>query len=384
MTLCGRQRDIQGIVDDCKSDHLVVLSHEPGMGASSLLKYGLPPAFAAEGAITLVWSDWQGNSFIADLKEAIAEAVRQQADRNFFAETERLDEILRRAHKKTGRPLLLLLDEFEDYLRCHSGSHLSDSFDAELSSAVAGHYAWFVVAIQSHAIGPFERLSQYVPNLMGFHRKLPPLTGEAAREAVLAEASRRSMDVETAVAEALVSCKTVACEGGIHPFFLMRGVTRILDAESRLKSTVARLSTFQLNGGPDRLVLESLDDTLSDLSSTSAELLFHWCKILISPQKNRASLTEKALSDYAGRLNRFVLTTLPQLREIGLLRSVQILDVTRYEISRECLTPILHDWWTRREAALLARRRAQFRVRSISVAAGAIVTMYITWLLFGK
>src|SRR5437867_9012498 len=98
MTFCGRETEIRDILDDCKADHFVVLSHEPGLGATSLLKAGLLPAMKAEGLIAVVWSDWQGSSFAGELKEGIAQAVREQADDGFFAEVERLDEMLERIH----------------------------------------------------------------------------------------------------------------------------------------------------------------------------------------------------------------------------------------------------------------------------------------------
>jgi hypothetical protein len=56
----------------------------------------------------------------------------------------------------------------------------------------------------------------------------------------------------------------------------------------------------------------------------------------------------------------------------------------RYEVARDCYTPMLRDWWDRREAAIIARRRAQFRVRSLWVAGGAILMVYIVWLIFSK
>jgi hypothetical protein len=58
--------------------------------------------------------------------------------------------------------------------------------------------------------------------------------------------------------------------------------------------------------------------------------------------------------------------------------------VLRYELARECLAPILRDWWERREAVIVARRRAAFRIRSLSVAAGAIILTYVIWLVWGR
>ncbi len=85
--------------------------------------------------------------------------------------------------------------------------------------------------------------------------------------------------------------------------------------------------------------------------------------------------------EYAGKLNRFGMALMPALMEVGILRTVELPGGMRYEIARDCYVPLIRDWWRRREAALIARRRAQFRVRSISVAIGSIVLVYIVWLI---
>jgi hypothetical protein len=45
------------------------------------------------------------------------------------------------------------------------------------------------------------------------------------------------------------------------------------------------------------------------------------------------------------------------------------------------MTPIVRDWWARRETNLQARRRATFRVRSVSIAVTAVVVMYVVWII---
>jgi hypothetical protein len=131
-------------------------------------------------------------------------------------------------------------------------------------------------------------------------------------------------------------------------------------------------------------VLESLDGAIAELSSTQVDLLFRWCNILISPEKHRLSVTEKGLNEYAGKWNKFAPRLLELLMGSGVLRTVETPEAIRYEISRDCFAPILRDWWERREAVIVARRRAVFRVTSISVAVSAIVLVYVVWILFGS
>jgi hypothetical protein len=141
------------------------------------------------------------------------------------------------------------------------------------------------------------------------------------------------------------------------------------------------MSTLEAHGGAERLVLESIDGRLAELNTSHRELFFRWCNILISPEGEALSVTEKALTKYSGKLNRFIPTLVPLLMEMRLIRTFEMPETTRYELAHHSLVPIVRDWRKRRDAAILARRRAKFRVRSISVAVGCIVALYVVWIL---
>jgi hypothetical protein len=390
--LCGRADVVREIVDNCRAERLTVVTAEPGMGVTSLLQAGVVPALQRRGFIVAVFSDWQGRFFATALREAVANAVREQAEEHFLAQGEPLDELLQRIRTATGKSAVILLDQFEDYVRCHSNTVISDNFDAELAHAVATRKGMFVIGLQEYAIPAFERLGQHIPNLLGFQIKLPPLSVEAAREAVVSEARGVDLEVEPASLDALTSAtRTVVIPGKkpseekkVHPFFLKVATGVLMDAEKRLKSPVVRAATIEARGGVDRLVLESLDGAIAEFGSTQVDLLFRWCNILISPEKHRLSVTEKGLNDYAGKWNRFAPRLLELLTGSGVLRTVETPEAIRYEISRDCFAPILRDWWERREAVIVARRRAVFRVTSVSVAVSSIVLMYVIWIIFGS
>jgi hypothetical protein len=394
--LCGRADEVRQIVDNCRAERLTVLTAEPGLGITSLLQAGVFPALRRRGFIVACFSDWQGRFFATNLREAIANAVREQADEQFFAQGEELDELLEHVRARTGKVVAVLLDQFEDYLRCHTNTVVSDAFDAELAHAVSTRKGVFVIGLQAHAIPACERLGQHIPNLLGFQVVLPLLTVEAARNAVLSEARAVQLEVEPAALDALTTALTTAPmvapagsvsdsgERKVHPFFLKVATGVLIEAEARLKSPVMRAATILARAGVDRIVLESLDAGIAELGTTQTELLFRWCNILISPEKHRLSITEKGLTEYAGKFNRFVPRLLEMLTGTGILRSVETPEAIRYELSRECCAPILRDWWERREASIVARRRAVFRTTSITVALSAIVLMYIVWLIFGS
>ena len=379
--LCGRAGQVRALLDNCVAGRVTVVSSLPCFGITSFLEAGARPALEREDCIVVSFSQWAGRFFGINLREKVAAAVRHKSGMDFPVDSDDLEAILHRGCRKTGCRIVLMLDQFEDYLRCHAGNDSAEAFDAELGRAAQlMGAAPLLFGLQDHSLEAFRRLQQLIPNLFGGHITLPALTHADAMLRVQREAEWRTLELEPAAAEALTATSAASTEGGIHPFLFIAGLNRLVDAEIRMRSGSIRASTIQEYGGADKLILQSLDATFAGFSSTHTELFFRWCNILIGPDGKRQSATEQALTEYAGKLNRFVLTLMPVVTGTNLMRSLEVRDELRYEIARDGLVPIVRHWWREREATLVARSRAQFRVRSLSVAFGTIVVLYLLWL----
>ena len=386
--LFGRASEVQEIVENCKADRLTVVTGAPGLGMSSLLRAGVAPALHRLGFITVVFTDWQGRSLPVRFREAVALAIHEQGDGAFASAVEPLCELLERAQTKTGKTVALVLDQFEDYLRCHSGTDVSDDFDAELSKAISCRAGRFVVGLQEQELPELNRLSQYIPNMMGYSFSLAPVTQDAAKQIVRATAAQAEMDVEPEAVELLVAAPAAMVPfasgpAGVHPLYAKLAAERLCDAEANLKSHQARAATVLANGGADRLILESLDFVIDSMGDVHTDLFFRWNLLLLTPDAHRQPVSEAALLKHAGKWNRFAATLLPLLQKNGLLRTIELPVGMRYELTRDSMGVVIRDWWSRKESSIVARQRALFRVRSISIAVGAIVLAYVIYLFVG-
>jgi hypothetical protein len=194
-------------------------------------------------------------------------------------------------------------------------------------------------------------------------------------------AEERGLSFEPDATRALINAPAAAFNGGVHPYFLTYGAARLLDAEIHLTSRVARMSTLDSLGGADRLIMESLDARVGELNKPHSELFFRWCGILVSPEGRALAVTEKALTECAGNLQRSVPELLPILMKMGLLRTFEISGTPRYELGHRCMAPIVRDWWQRREAATAAREKRRLRIQALSFGAVSVVVMiYAVWL----
>jgi hypothetical protein len=386
--LFGRASEVNEIVENCQASRLTVITGTAGMGMSSLLRAGVAPALRRAGFITIVITDWQGRSMPARFCEAITLAIREQGDEAFANSIEPLPELLVRAQSRIGQPIALVLDQFEDYLRCHSGTDVSDNFDAELSKAISTRAGRFVIGMQEQELAEFNRLSQYVPNLMGFSFSLAPLTRDAAKQLVEAAAAHAEFELEPAAMELLITAPAamvpfISGPPGVHPLFARLAAERLSAMETNLKSRHARAATVLANGGADRLILESLDPVIGSMGATHNELFFRWTPLLLGPDGHRLPASEATLLEHAGKWNRFVAALLPVLLKNGLLRTVEMPVGMRYELARDSMGVVIKDWWSREEATIVSRQRAMFRVRSISIAIGAIVIAYLVYIFAG-
>lgn len=380
MALAGRHEEVEQLLSDCMAGRFVVLTHAPGMGATELLRSGLAPALRGAGVIPVIFRSWEGRALLTELTEAVADAVRDQADDRFLGQGETLRDLLMRVKRETGRPVALLLDQFEDYLRFHARTDFADEFDGELGQAVNSRSALFAVALQEHSLQPFERMGHLIPNLTGFQMPLRPLSITAAKEMVKALAEAEFVVMEESVAGALAGAVCAKAGEGVNPWLVCQGAKQMIEAAGLKKSTSATAAALEALGGAEKLILGCMDGVFEKLNPTHQSVLFRWFDVLVSTTGYRLSVTEKVLLERAGKDGRFAATLLPILLGDGVLRAVQVDGAVRYELARESLTVILKDWWTRHEAAMVSRARAQFRIRSMSIAAGCILALYVAWL----
>jgi hypothetical protein len=387
--LCGRDADLRVLLDNCTAGRVTVVSAKPGFGVTSFLEAGARPALEREDCLVVSFRDWSGRDFARNLREKVAAIIRRKlstADTrsDFSIEGNDLEALLRRGCRETGCRIVLILDQFEDYLR-QTGVDITESFDAEIANAVRLQGAApILLGVQDYALDAFQRMRQSIPNLLGGQIELGPLTKDDARALMQKTVERRHFTAEPAAVEALVNAPVAAAGDGVDPSLFTAGLNRLIEAEVALRSGALRATTIQQYGGPDKLILETLDSTLNELSSTHTELFFRWCNILIGKNLQRQSATEQALTSYAGKLNRFVLTLLPILTGRNILRTIEIREGVRYEIARDRMIPMIRHWWEKREASIIARRRAIFRLRSLSVATATIVVLYVVWLVLSK
>ena len=197
---------------------------------------------------------------------------------------------------------------------------------------------------------------------------------------MLSAASKQAkIELEPEAAKQLSDAEAADLMGYAHPYLLMTALRRLVAAAKQKGINHLTLEFIAGYGGADRLVCRSLDDLIDSLPKKESELFLRWSRILVTPEGTRFGVSDEVLLADCGKLTSFAIALIPRLVEMGILRKFEKTQGLRYELARASMAPLVRDWAKRREAAMIARRKLLFGIRSVFVALGLIVLIYIVW-----
>src|SRR6185312_9045727 len=268
--------------------------------------------------IVVPFSDWQNNP-VEDLIQAIARharasdgAAQSEAPdlRNLSTSISprlSLAEYLRACYRQTGRHLMIILDQFEEYYLYHPQD---DAFADEFPQAVlqTDVPVSFLISIREDSLAKLDRFEGRIPALFDNYLRVEHLSYDAARAAIekpveqynkQRAAGEQPISIEPVLLEAVLKqvqtgqviigetgrgiLKTDADAAQIETPFLQMVMTRLWDEEMRAGSQVLRLASLNALGGAERIVRTHLDETMSALlperQNIAAEI-FHY---LVTP-----------------------------------------------------------------------------------------------------
>jgi hypothetical protein len=135
---------------------------------------------AAEGS-------WKEEDPVTALKESIRASIEELSpELAREPPSGSLPDVLAAWSDRVGGPLLIVLDQFEEYFLYHSHDEGEQGFAAELSNALSRRLvrANFLISIREDALAKLDRFEGRVPGLMDNLLRIDHLDHDAAREAI--------------------------------------------------------------------------------------------------------------------------------------------------------------------------------------------------------
>jgi WD40 repeat protein len=407
----GRESERRMIIANLRASRLTLLYAHSGVGKSSLLRAGVAARLrelaerrrrerGSAGFFPVVFGAWKDDPAPALIRE-IEAATEYFAGEPVDLPAGRLDEALAAAADRLDATILVILDQFEEYLLYSSREQRQFADELARCINLPELHANFLIAIREDAYaGLGDLFKGEIPNLYGNYLHLEYLDRAAAREAITKPIARFNelhpedvpIEVEDGLVEAVldqvrtgevvldqVGQGTVAADGGaradqeIETPYLQLVMTRLWKEERDAGSRVLRIATLTKLGGAQEIVRTHLDKLLDDLSASERRTAIDVFHHLVTKSGAKIAHSAADLADYTERTEAQITALLEMLcGEPRILRPIPrpagAGGPQRYEIYSDVLAPAILDWRARAVAALeherLQREKADEEARA--------------------
>ena len=440
----GRDGERALIISNLRASRLTLLYAESGVGKSSLLRAGVAARLrtlaqrsvaerGAAGYVPVVFSSWRDeptDELVSEVRAAIRPFATGAVRELPLAP---LHEVIQSAAAAADASLLVILDQFEEYLLYSSREARPRRFADELAACVnrGDLRANFLIAVREDAYaGLGDVFGGKVSNLYGNYLHLEYLDREAAREAIVRPIERFNAEhpenspvqIEAALVDAVldqVETGQVAFEhegrgalasdnGATHGRdqietpYLQLVMSALWEREKQEGSKSLRFATLVELGGAERIVRSHLDKAMSGLSDEERDAAVEVFDHLVTPGGTKIAHTISDLAGYCKRDPEQVQTLIGHLTagDQRILRPVPAAPGDdgrpRVEIFHDVLAPAILSWRSTQTAVRLERekqaaeaaatherRRAQL-FRAVALAAGVLLVVAIVLAILAR
>jgi conflict system STAND superfamily ATPase/WD40 domain-containing protein len=405
----GRDLERNLLDAQIRGNRLTVLYGASGAGKSSLLQAGLmsqlrriaaenrsrnrPPRVAA--AMINSWTPDPRADILAAAVTALQEA--NDSPINPPPAPAILPEALQVLTQHFGGTLILLLDQFEDFLAECWRSGSAGPFGGELAALVdtPGLRVCVLICVQEESLARLDILASHIPTWLARSMRLEHLRSASARDAIVRPIEawnashglqgEHAYRVEEALVDALLQYSSRDSDTTATAY-LQLILKRLWDEELLRGSRELRNITLKELGGPDAIVAGHLDSALSSFSPEERQIVAGVLRSLVTSDGQRKSLTADELTAAPGAEPETVTKTIQRLDDLGarILRSLtDQVGVTRYEIFHQVLVAPVRSWLAAADQRRIEREKTRARLlRRWTAVAAVLVTVAVATAIY--
>jgi len=359
----GRKLDSAVLADNLLARQITVLYGASGVGKSSVLNVGLPNALRelGEAAKPIHRRDWHEPAQLAGW----------------------LDDVVDAARATTDIPLIVVLDQFEEYF-LYAGAEQVKNFAKSLATLIARTDldAHLLVALRDDSLHQLDAMRLHLPGLLDTTLELRHLDEAAVREAIegpIAVWNGRhipAVAVDDNFAEALIAQLRPKDQDGqpvkggrVELAYLQLALERVWEAEGGASATAVRAATLTDRlKGVGEIARRHVEEVLGQLPDASQALCATVFDRLVTPSGGKilyATTDLAALAKVEPGVMDEVLSPLATGKS-RILRAVEQMPggkrMRGYEILHDILARPILDWRTAyQEAKERAAREAANR-----------------------
>jgi WD40 repeat protein len=376
--LVGRDRDATLLCAKVFSARLTVLYARSGLGKSSLLRAIVVHQLEQEDAVVVYHDAWSNEAPLTALKATILARAADLGASPMPSPDSSLAELVKSLGSVTGRTVVLVLDQFEEFLVNHVAR--LDSLRKELGAVVrdADLDARVLLALREEFMAGLEPFKSVVPDLFGSTYRLEGLSEQDVRRAVREPAEAFSVGCEPAMIDLLLAdlhaeeaTRSDQSQVSIELPFLQL-VCREMWQASRRPPVQDLTSDLYRNLGGAEGILGSYVASVMPKSYRQRLLAARLFRFLAPPSGLKMSYTS---DDFAALMNEQPGRMLTELRRLARERILNVREFRgkeRFELVHDTLIRVLGPW---RDRVLRRWRRTKQVIAASAVLAGAAVIL---------
>ncbi len=328
----GRMEESQRLTNRILAHRVVILHGESGSGKTSLLQAGVSPLLAQQRAALALCAPAPAQPLLDLIRDAFSASDDQGPDVP-LAGTSSLADLIRARQRAQEGPVVLAIDQFEQFLLLYSPAERAAAV-AALADLAADRSLdlRLVLVIRDDFLGRLQTFESRWPGLLDVRFRLDRLGREEARAAIEGPAALFGVSWEPALVEALLDDLAPSADGAeasIAPPQLQIVCDRLYQAATAT-ATVVRgasitLALYRQLGGAAAILGDHLDAALGELPLE---------------QQPTARALLGALVSSAGVKQRLALPALARAADVAPADAAAILDalvrqriVQRYELA---------------------------------------------------
>ena len=396
----GREADCKILIDKILVNRLTLLFAATGVGKSSLLQAAVIPQLKSprgENLDVVYYNDWISNPLVS-LKQAVRQALEdsgswQSAVHYMPAEDETLADFLRFCALFTRQPLIVVLDQFEEFFRYQKGRAVFEPFLQQVTSVFSDHTlpVHLVFSMREDFALELDAFKQYVPlSVFDNLYRLDKLRRKQAKEAILLPLEPTGYHYEPALLEQLLNdllSRELHRDGhnpladqteSVEPPYLQIVCSQLWELEcgkADHRDGLLRLKTYQSAGGAKGLLENYIGKVLEAFSEPEKVLASRAFDHLISRDGAKMPYKTVDLAEATGAAETELEKVLVKLAEARILRSQSREGKIWYELYHDMFSGSIEGWNSQQKEKMRNRRMV---IIGGSVLAGLLVTYFGT------
>lgn len=369
----GRDKEAQFLRDKIFSSKLTLLFAGSGVGKSSLLKAVVIPQLEEEHSWVFYFDSWSGERPLDALKSMLICAAMEAGIVSAGAGSPTLIELIRLLSTIDGRTIILVLDQFEEFLIAHDQDIDPVKKEIAAIARAPGLDGRVVLSMREEFLAALEPFRRDVVNLFRTTFRLNTLDDKSVADAIMRPPEIFDGKCDPGVVQRIMEdlrqkdVERIMMTAVQAPIDLpmLQLVCLELWKKAKLKGDRILSPELYKEAGGAREILSAYISRVMPKrwpdAKCVAQLLLH----LAPPSGFKISFTIDDLANVTKYESAVIKRQLDKLNEHRILRVRKLHEDNRYELQHDALIAVLSPWRNRIFNYMRIRRAAKWLVGSV-------------------